>query len=104
MTDLLKRQQEFTRLLPLLFNYIHSCGYEFTLGDAYRDPRCPYGHPRSLHGKKLAIDLNVFKDSEYLIYSNDHKPFGEFWESIGGSWGGRFNDGNHYSLSYKGMR
>jgi len=29
---------------------------------------------------------------------------GEYWESIGGSWGGRFGDGNHYSLKYKGRR
>jgi hypothetical protein len=27
-----------------------------------------------------------------------------FWESIGGSWGGRFNDGNHYSLEHRGMK
>lgn len=29
---------------------------------------------------------------------------GEYWESIGGAWGGRFNDGNHYSLGHGGRK
>ena len=79
-------------------------GFDITLGDAYRDPRCPYGRPKSLHKKRLAIDLNLFKDGVYLTSTDDHLPLGEYWESIGGSWGGRFNDGNHYSLAHDGMR
>lgn len=82
-------------------------GYEVTLGDAYRDQRCPYGASGSLHRKRLAIDLNLFKDGKFLQKTEDHKPLGEFWESIGGSWGGRFKtnpDGNHYSLEYRGMK
>jgi len=29
---------------------------------------------------------------------------GLYWESIGGSWGGRFGDGNHFSLEHEGRR
>ena len=79
-------------------------GYELTFGDAYRDPRCQYGQPFSLHRKRLAIDLNLFKNGSWLKKTEDHRPLGEFWESIGGSWGGRFEDGNHYSLEHEGMK
>lgn len=60
--------------------------------------------PNSLHYIGLAIDLNLFKNGEYLKDTNDHKELGEFWESLGGSWGGRFNDGNHYSLEHNGRK
>ena len=79
-------------------------GYQLPLGDAYRDPRVPYGHPRSLHTLRLAIDLNLFKDVRFLVATADHRPLGEWWESIGGTWGGRFADGNHYSLAHGGMQ
>lgn len=101
---LLFKQQTFASMLPELFLFILSQGYRFTLGDAYRDPRCPYGSEKSLHRLRLAIDLNLFKDGEYLVTTEDHRPIGEYWESLGGTWGGRFNDGNHYSLSFEGMK
>lgn len=73
-------------------------GYEVTFGDAYRDPRSPYGSEVSFHHKRLAIDLNLFIGGKYLSSSEAHKPLGLWWESIGGTWGGRWDDGNHYSL------
>lgn len=39
-----------------------------------------------------------------LTASSGHKLLGEYWESIGGTWGGRFNDGNHYSLEHNGVK
>lgn len=63
-----------------------------------------YGHPRSAHKQKLAMDLNLFKDGRYLDTTEDHRILGEKWESMGGTWGGRFNDGNHYSLEHLGVR
>lgn len=97
-------QSLFVYKVSLLITFARSKGYELTFGDAYRDPRVPYGHKNSLHKKRLAIDLNLFKNGIFLDKSDDHKELGEYWESIGGSWGGRFADGNHYSLEYKGMR
>ena len=90
----------------------YELGYEVTLGDAYRDPRLHgavgekkgYGHSKSCHKIRLAIDLNLFKGNKFLSTSDDHKPLGEWWEAQGGTWGGRFNDGNHYSLEHEGMK
>jgi len=82
--------------VPRLIDAAFVLGYEVTLGDAFRDSRCPYGSMFSKHKKRLAIDLNLFKDGVYLTRTKHHKKLGKFWESIGGVWGGRFNDGNHY--------
>jgi hypothetical protein len=89
----------------------YELGFEVTLGDAYRDPRVhgamgerkSYSHPKSAHKVRLAIDLNLFKNGEYLE-GDEHTPLGEWWESQGGSWGGRFADYNHYSLEHNGVR
>lgn len=90
----------------------YEMGYEVTLGDAYRDIRLHgavgvklgYGHPKSCHKLRLAIDLNLFKKGVFLETTEGHKPLGEYWESVGGTWGGRFNDGNHYSLEHEGNK
>jgi len=94
--SLRKKQTEFAGRVPHLIQKAFQLGYEVTLGDAYRDPRCPYGSKSSRHKSRLAIDLNLFKDGVYLRKTSDHKELGEYWESLGGIWGGRFNDGNHY--------
>lgn len=95
-----QKQTKFVWMLALLFTWARERGYELTLGEAWRpnDPR--------LHGKRLAIDLNLFIDGKYRTDTEAHRPLGEFWESLGGSWGGRFSkpDGNHYSLAHGGFR
>jgi hypothetical protein len=110
--SLRKKQSKFARMVADLILKAYELGYEITLGDAYRDPRLHgdvgvkkgYGHAKSCHKIRLAIDLNLFKDGEYLEGSDAHRPLGEWWESQGGTWGGRFNDGNHYSLEHEGMK
>lgn len=107
-----KMQRKFTFMVASLIEHAYSEGYELTFGDAYRDPRVfgkvgetkGYGRSRSNHKNRLAIDLNLFKNGKYLDQTSDHEFLGEYWEMIGGSWGGRFNDGNHYSLEYQGRR
>ena len=94
--SLRKRQSAFAALVPRLIDKARDLGFEVTLGDAYRDPRCPYGSKSSRHKSRLAIDLNLFRDGEYLTDTEDHRNLGEWWESQGGIWGGRVNDGNHY--------
>lgn len=92
--SLRKEQSEFVKMIGLLITYAYAIGYEITFGDAWARE----GHKKdSFHYKRLAIDLNLFKDGEYLEQTSDHMPLGLFWESIGGTWGGRFEDGNHYS-------
>jgi hypothetical protein len=102
--SLSEKQRQFCRMVGMLIDYAYAHGYELTFGDAYRDPRCPYGSEVSLHHDRLAIDLNLFVDGKYRPDGTAHIPLGEFWESIGGSWGGRFNDANHYSLEHNGRR
>lgn len=98
--SLREKQSKFLRMVADLIIYAYDHGYELTGGDLYRDPRCPYGSERSFHHRRLAIDLNLFKNGKYLTRTSDHQKLGEYWESIGGTWGGRFGnaDGNHYSL------
>jgi hypothetical protein len=106
------KQRQFTKMIAELILWAYEQGYEITVGDAYRDPRVfgdtserrGYGRQRSNHKVRLAIDLNLFKDGKFLTQTEDHLPLGEQWESMGGAWGGRFNDGNHYSLEHGGYR
>jgi len=96
-----EKQREFTFMIGLLIQRAYDTGYELTFGDAYAKT----GHRTgSLHYDRLAVDFNLFKDGKYLTETADHLPLGEFWEQIGGTWGGRFNDGNHYSLEHGGMK
>ena len=113
MTETLgEKQRRFARMVTRLIDQAHAMGYEVTLGDAYRDPRLHgglgapggYGAARSCHKLRLAIDLNLFRDGKYLDRTEDHRPLGEWWESQGGAWGGRFQDGNHYSLEHDDAR
>ncbi|AGF91106.1 hypothetical protein SXHG_00084 [Synechococcus phage MRHenn-2013a] len=99
-----QKQRLFVPMVAKLINFAYENGYELTFGDAYRDPRVhgqlgekkSYSATNSNHKIRLAVDFNLFKDGKYLDKTEDHKQLGEYWESIGGSWGGRFNDGNHY--------
>jgi hypothetical protein len=113
-----QKQRRFTKMIAELILWAYSQGYEITVGDAYRDPRLHgelgikkgYGHAKSGHKQRLAMDLNLFKDIDgdgdldYLEKTEYHRVLGEKWESMGGSWGGRFQDGNHYSLEHDGVR
>lgn len=99
-------------MVARLIQFAYSNGYEMTIGDGYRDPRLHgalgvkigYGAANSCHKLRLAIDLNLFRDGKYLTATDDYRMLGEFWESIGGTWGGRFSDGNHFSLEHDGRK
>lgn len=100
-------QSQFALAVARLILHAAELGYEVTLGDAYRDPRVHgvygkpggYGAAKSFHKRRLAIDLNLFRDGKLIASTEGHRPLGEWWESQGGTWGGRFKapDGNHYS-------
>lgn len=112
MMTLSQKQRAFTLMVANLVIYAYEHGYELTYGDAYRDPRChgaegekkSYSSASSNHKLRLAVDFNLFKDGVFLTDTEDHAPLGAFWESIGGAWGGRFKDGNHYSLEHEGRK
>ena len=90
-----QKQSRFVRMVALLILYAYELGYELSFGDA----SATRGHKKnSFHYRQLAIDLNLFKDGEYLKATGAHLELGRFWEKIGGTWGGRWDDGNHYSF------
>lgn len=98
-----EKQSQFARMVAELIAWIYEQpGYEVTLGYAYRPAFLGIGRlgNRSLHTKRLAIDLNLFIGGVYQTSSVAHLPIGQKWENMGGTWGGRFKneDGNHYSL------
>lgn len=107
--SLRQKQSRFAVMVAKLILQAEVMGYEVTLGEAYRTPEQSIinanqgkGISNSLHTLRLAIDLNLFKDDRWLTKTEEHRPLGEWWESIGGTWGGRFKlpDGNHYSLEH----
>ena len=112
MTRLRDKQQKIVSMLADLIKFAESRGYQLTLGDAYRDARvhgevgvkASYSSANSVHKQRLAIDLNLFKDGVYLSSTEDYEELGKYWENIGGTWGGRFEDGNHFSLEHNGMK
>jgi hypothetical protein len=99
-----EKQSKFTKMVGELILFAYENGYELTLGNAYRSSRDPTGSRKSLHRKRLAIDINLFIEGKYQRTTRAHEPLGEFWKSIGGTWGGDFGDGNHYSLEHRGKK
>ena len=105
-------QRKFTQMVGKLIEYAYAHGYELSFGDAYRDPRSHgkwgfklgYSEAHSQHKRRMAVDFNLFRNGSYLVRTEDHRELGEFWESLGGTWGGRWNDGNHYSVEYHGYK
>lgn len=118
--DLLHKQYIFSGLVARLILYAYQQGYKVTLGEAWRSPEtCELyekegkGIRNSLHNDRLAIDLNLFKNDDYLIDSAQYIVLGEFWEGLSDAsmgikcvWGGSFTqpDGNHFSIEHRGVK
>jgi hypothetical protein len=116
LSTLHNKQTTFTVLVARLITDLTRKGYLVTFGESYRPPETAKlyedqgrGIQNSLHTKRLAIDLNLFLNGEYLTRTDEYKVAGELWEgySIGDvrcSWGGRFQDGNHFSIEHNGVK
>lgn len=113
MTDLTlgQKQELFMELLPRLIDFAHQQGFKLRGGELERsqaqaaaNAATGKGIANSLHTQRLAIDLHLFRNGRYLTRTEDHKLLGDFWESLHPlcRWGGRFNDGNHYSITHGG--
>lgn len=106
-----QKQSKFAKLVALLIQETGARGFEITLGEAWRSPEeaarlagVGKGIKNSLHTKRLALDINLFLNGRYLTSTEAHQELGEWWERQGGSWGGRFGDGGHYSLEHRGVK
>lgn len=106
-----QKQSLFAKFVSALIIKAYANGYEVTLGDAHRSEeeqrrlhRLGVGvsPSKSCHPLKLAIDLHLFKAGRYLSSTESHRFLGEWWEQRHPlcRWGGRFGDGNHYSMSH----
>ncbi|MBC4010444.1 M15 family metallopeptidase [Morganella morganii] len=113
--SMVDKQNTFTGMVAKLIVFAQSKGYKLTFGEAYRTPeqaklnaKAGSGISNSLHTQRLAVDFNLFDASgKWLTATSDFTELGEYWESLGGSWGGRFKtrpDGNHFSLEHNGVR
>lgn len=106
-----QKQSLFAWLAASLIQHAEALGYEVTFGEAYRSPEeaqrlanLGRGIANSLHTQRLALDLNLFRHGRYLTSTEAHRPLGDWWERQHPlcRWGGRFGDGNHYSLTHAG--
>lgn len=110
-----EKQRRFTELVGRLIIWAYDEGYELTFGEAYRTPeqaalnaKKGSGIANSLHTSRLAIDLNLFINGEYITGTDAYKPLGEYWKELDPEccWGGDFSrpDGNHFSLQHNGVK
>lgn len=64
--------------------------------------KCDGTTTKSQHQKWLAADLYIVEDDRLITDSPKYTQLGMRWESMGGTWGGRWpslNDIYHYELS-----
>lgn len=108
-------QRAFTRTLADLIVFAYDQGFELTIAEAYRTPEqarimaaSGKGIVNSLHVKRLAVDLNLFRGGKWLTRTEDHAPLGAHWKTLHplARWGGDFSrpDGNHYSFEWEGVQ
>lgn len=109
-------QEEFAQSAAKLIQKAVDLGYTVTMGETWRTPQQAAlnasdgkGIAHSLHIERLAIDLNFFKDGQYVQDGSLLKEVGEWWKTLGPKyrWGGDFQhlpDGNHFSITPDGVR
>lgn len=100
MSELGDKREIFTRCICQLLQFMYAKGYR---------PRFDKEHcehmKNSLHYVGLAKDILLFdKNNNYLTETEAYRECGEYWESLNHSccWGGRFKDGNHFSVEFGG--
>ncbi len=98
--SLVKEQAEFLLDVCKLVQHASEQGWVLTGGELYRTPEQQAIHVKagrsktmmSNHMRRLAIDLNFFKDGKIIWDKTTLAPLGAFWESLNpkNRWGGNF--------------
>lgn len=113
---LLDKQFIFCNMFAELIFEAQRRGYQCKFGETKRSPEeakrlaaLGSGIKNSLHVDSLAGDLLLFKNGKYLTKTEDYTELGLWWEeqSFAGivcAWGGRFSDGNHFSIMHEGRK
>lgn len=100
-------QSEFLCDVAKLILWAKEQGFQLTGGELFRTPEqqeiyIKTGKSKtsnSKHLKRLAIDLNLFIDGQYMTDKESYKPLAEYWKSLnpknkaGYDWGW---DANHF--------
>jgi hypothetical protein len=116
MSDLANQQRQFAKMDATFILWLYEQGLTVRRGDCWRSTDklfVPTGAPGfedddkysyqdllfynrkskvtyGKHNDRLASDLIIERNSVQLT-SDEHRPLGEKWESMGGKWGGRFD-------------
>ena len=98
--SLRNQQSEFAKDVIKLLQFIFDNGFEITFGETLRTEyqqkeyvRTGKSHTmKSNHLRKLAIDLNFFKNGELTYDKSELQFIGDYWESLNefNRWGGNF--------------
>lgn len=98
--SLVNEQAAFLLDAGKLVQYATDQGFVVTGGELWRTPEqqkvyVQTGRSKTMasnHLRRLAIDLNFFKNGELIYDKNVLRPIGEYWESLNAAnrWGGNF--------------
>lgn len=111
-----EKQRRFTELVGRLIQWCYDNGFELTFGEAYRTPEQAAlnaqkgtGIAKSLHIQRLAIDLNLFVNGQYIIDPAAYTSLGTYWKTLDPlcRWGGDFTkikDAVHFSMEHEGIQ
>lgn len=98
--SLINEQAAFLLDAGKLVQYATDQGFVVTGGELWRTPEqqkvyVQTGRSKTMasnHLRRLAIDLNFFKNGELIYDKNVLRPIGEYWESLNPAnrWGGNF--------------
>jgi hypothetical protein len=88
--NLREKQHLFVYDIHILLTWLFTNGYEVTFGEAERTKEQQQIHfnngltktLNSLHLKKLALDINIFKDGILLSKKEDFRDIAHFWCSL----------------------
>lgn len=99
--SLSEQQAIFLKHACKLIEHATSLGFMVTGGELYRTAEQQQIYVKtgrsktmeSYHLRRLAIDLNFFKDGQLIYDKKVLQPLGDFWESLDtkNSWGGNWN-------------
>lgn len=107
-------RRQFTHELALLVLQAESLGFGIAFNEGMdqltaKDPTSDH-RAGSLHNIGLAQDVSLYLNGVYLTQTAQYEALGLYWEARGVllkvplAWGGRFKDGNHFSLAWEGKK
>ena len=95
-----QNQEKFAEDLAKLLNYLIKNNYQIRIGEVERTQAQQQIYIKegksktlnSMHLKRCAADLHIFKDNEWLQSKQELQEIGDYWESldINNKWGGNF--------------